>query len=73
MLNDKCAKNHLKMRSFDRLKKLLKLLKKLKKQVIKFVLALEGVEPTPSCLQVKRITTGPRAHGDNIMHALIYI
>ena len=28
MLNDKCAKNHLKMRSFDWLKKLLKFVKK---------------------------------------------
>ena len=30
MLNDKCAKNHLKMRSFDWLKKLLKFVKKTK-------------------------------------------
>ena len=31
MLNDKCAKNHLKMRSFDRLKELLKFVEKTKK------------------------------------------
>ena len=48
MLNDKCEKNHLKMRSFDRLNKMLKFVKENKENSYKkIVLASLGFEPTP--------------------------
>ena len=58
MLNDKCAKNHLKMRSFDRLNKMLKFDKKTKEnRGKKNVLVPRRVELVTLGLQVKRIAS----------------
>ena len=65
VLNDKCAKNHLKMRSFDRLKQLLKLWRKLRKLVIKIKeWVSQGLNPRPLFHNTKSLPAEPRACGD---------
>ena len=71
ILNDKCAKNQLKMISFDRLINLLKFVKENEKTSDKkYFLVLEGFEPATLLSHLKTLPTEPRAQCDMHMHQM---
>ena len=71
LLSDKCAKNHLKIISFDIWNKLVKFMKKMKTSDKKYkVLVPRELEPVTLLSHLKTLPTEPRAQCDMHMHQM---